>query len=164
MTRSRIGSTLTASLLLLGAGAASAQQADSVRARSSWAVYAGLAEGTQFLAGGQLLLRTPWRPLSLVPELAIAHGASLLAAAGLHLAPAASRVRPYAGISAGYLWEGNDDDSNSGFVLTPKAGVLFETAGLRELFGDSSLGWMLEYQGVDLFNQHRVVAGVRWAF
>ena len=164
MTRSRIGSTLTASLLLFGAGAAGAQQADSLRAPSSWVVYAGLAEGAQFLAGGQLLLRTPWRPASLVPELAIAHGASLLASIGLHLAPVTSKVGPYAGISAGYLWEGSDDDSNSRFVFTPKAGLLFNTAALDGLFGSKAAGWMFEYQGIDWFEQSRFLVGVRWTF
>ena len=98
--------------------------------------------------------------MALVPEVAIAHGANLLAGAGLHLSPVTGSVRPYAGISVGYLWEGNDDDATNAFVLTPKAGLLLRVLTL----GERSLGWMLEYQGVDWFDQSRVLMGARWSF
>ena len=156
MTRFRIGSTLLCGCLLASqAGAAHAQQPDSTAARSSWAVYAGFDEGFTFIAGGQIWLRTPIRAVSLVPELAIGHGASLLAGAGIHLDPLTSRFRPYAGISAGYLWMGSDDDADNGVVVTPKAGILL---------GTKSFYWMLEYQGVDWFTSNRVLVGIRQHF
>ena len=105
------------------------------------------------MAGGQLQLRTPISPLTVVPEVAIAHGASLLAGAGLHLSPFRSRLRPYAGLSLGYLWEGDDDDATNAFVFTPKAGVLLDAGKTR---------MMLEYQGVDWLHQYRFLIGLRW--
>ena len=104
------------------AGFAQTAAGDTLTTRSMWAVYVGYAEGSQFVAGAQLQLKTPIRPLTVVPEAAIAHGASLLAGVGLHLSPFRSSLRPYAGLSGGYLWEGNDDDATNAFVLTPKAG------------------------------------------
>ncbi len=160
MTGFRVGSILVAGLLGLAATAAQAQQHDSLPGRSSWILYLGYGEGAHFLAGAQLLLKTPLPPVALVPELAIAHGASLLAGAALHLSPLSGSVRPYAGISVGYLWEGNDDDAKNAFVLTPKAGLLLGTL----LLGEKSLGWMLEYQGMDWFDQSRILIGVRWSF
>jgi len=160
MTGFRVGSTLVAGLLGLVGTAAQAQQDDSIPNRSSWTVYLGYGEGAQFLAGAQLLLKTPLQPVALVPEVAIAHGASLLAGAGLHVSPLSGSVRPYAGLSMGYLWEGNDDDAKNSFVLTAKAGLLLQALTV----GDNSLGWMLEYQGVDWFDQTRILIGARWSF
>ena len=65
MTRFRIGSTLLCGYLLAGGAAPLlAQQPDSAGARSSWAIYAGFDEGFTFIAGGQIWLRTPVRPIS----------------------------------------------------------------------------------------------------
>ena len=142
--------------LLAGrAPSAQAQQTDSAVARPSWAIYAGFDEGFTFIAGGQVWLRTPVRPISLVPELAIGHGASLLAGAGVHIAPVSASTRPYVGISAGYLWMGSDDDADNGIVVTPKAGILL---------GTKSFDWMLEYQGVDWFTTHRILVGIHQSF
>jgi hypothetical protein len=151
---------MVAGLLGLTGTLLQAQQVDSSAGRSSWAVYLGYGEGSQFLAGAQLLLKTPLQPVTLVPEVAIAHGASLLAGAGLHLSPVSGSFRPYAGISAGYLWEGDDDDAKNAFVLTPKAGLLLGAPTL----GKKSLGLVLEYQGVDWFDQGRILIGARWSF
>lgn len=118
-----------------------------------WGIYVGYAEGSQFVAGVQLQLRTPIRPLTVVPEVAIAHGASLLAGAGIHLSPLRRSLRPYAGLSLGYFWEGDDDDATNALVLTPKAGLYLDTRSLR---------LMLEYQGVDWLHQDRFLLGVRW--
>jgi hypothetical protein len=153
MTAFKVGSTTLAALLFCGSSLP-AQAPDSLRTRSMWAVYAGYGEGAQFVAGAQLLLRTPIRPLAFVPEVAIAHGASLLAGAGLHLSPLSARVRPYAGLSLGYLWEGSDDDATNAFVFTPKAGVLLDAGSVR---------MMLEYQGVDWLEQYRILVGLRWS-
>jgi hypothetical protein len=153
MTTFRVGSTLLAGLLLAVAPARGQQPDSTSGTRSSWVAYAGYGEGSHFLAGAQLLLRTPVPAITLVPEAAIAHGASLLAGAGLHLAPAAGRVRPYAGLSLGYFWEGNDDDATNAVVFTPKAGLLIDSRKLR---------LMLEYQGVDWFEQSRFLVGGRW--
>jgi hypothetical protein len=165
MTRFLTGSTLS-SLLLLPAPVASAQgqQLDSVPAGHSWAVYAGagFGDGFQFIAGGQVWLQTPVRAISIVPELAIGHGTSLLAGVGAHVTPVSSGIRPYVGISASYLWVGSDEEDGNAIVVTPKAGVLFDTRA--PLFGERSLGWMLEYQGVDFFTTHRIVVGARWSF
>jgi len=156
MTRFRIGSTLLCGCLLAGqATSADAQQPDSAGSPSSWAIYAGFDEGFTFIAGGQIWFRTPVRPVSVVPEVAIGHGASLLAGAGIHFDPLASRFRPYAGISAGYLWMGSDDDADNGVVVTPKAGILL---------GTKSFYWMLEYQGIDWFTTQRFLVGVRQSF
>jgi hypothetical protein len=154
MTVFKVGSTLGV-VAWLGAAAppAQAQTADSAVTRSMWGVYAGYGEGSQFVAGVQLQLRTPLRPLTVVPEAAIAHGASLLTGAGLHLAPVGSTLRPYAGLSLGYLWDGTDDDATNAFVFTPKAGLLLDARKVH---------WMLEYQGVNWFEQYRLLVGVRW--
>jgi len=134
--------------------------------RPSWAVYmgGGWGGGFQFIAGGQVLLRTPVRALAIVPELALGHGTSALVGAGAHLMAGPGAVRPYVALSVGYLWLGEPLGAidGSGIVGTPKAGILFDTAAPRGLFGDKSLGWMIEYQGVSFFKTHRVVAGVRW--
>lgn len=158
-------------LCLAAAGPLEAQAArpdTALTPRPSWAAYVGggWGGGFQFIAGGQLLLRTPLRALAIVPELAIGHGTSLLVGAGAHFMAGPGRVRPYVGLSVGYLILGEalGDIDGSGVVGTPKAGILFDTAAPRGLFGDKSLGWMLEYQGVSFFDVHRVVAGVRWGF
>jgi hypothetical protein len=166
MTRSRIGSTLVASLLLQGAGAADAQQTDSVRARPSWAVYAGgsLNGDFQFIAGGQVWLRTPLAPLSIVPEFAIGHGTSLFSGVGAHLATTSPGTRLYIGLNAGFLWMSTDDFEFSELVFTPKAGFLLNAPGLSGLFGDKAVGLLLEYQGLDWFTLHRALIGVRWRF
>ena len=118
-----------------------------------WGVYVGYAEGSQFVAGVQLQLKTPIRPLTVVPEAAIAHGASLLAGIGAHISPLGSILRPYAGLSLGYFWEGNDDDATNAVVFTPKAGLHLDTGKTR---------LMLEYQGVDWLHQYRFLLGLRW--
>jgi hypothetical protein len=155
MTVFRVGATILSGILL-GASGLRAQDpgSDSLRTRSMWAVYAGYGEGAQFVAGAQLHLRTPVRPLLLVPEAAIAHGASLLAGAGIHVSPLSSSLRPYAGLSLGYLWEGSDDDATNAFVLTPKAGLYLDAGNGR---------LMLEYQGVDWLQQYRILVGLRWS-
>ena len=154
MTGFRVVSTLLAmGLGCATVGAAQAPASDTMATRSMWAAYVGYAEGSQFVAGAQLHLRTPIQPLLLVPEAAIAHGASLLAGVGAHLSPLRSKLRPYAGLSLGYLWEGSDDDATNAFVLTPKAGLLLN---------NDKLPLMLEYQGVDWFHQYRVLLGLSW--
>ena len=154
MTGFKVGSTLlVVTLAFATAGSAQTQGDDTLAPQSMWAVYVGYAEGSQFVAGAQLQLRTPIRPLTVVPEVAIAHGASLLAGAGVHLSPLGSKLEPYAGLSLGYLWEGNDDDATNAIVFTPKAGLLLDTGSTRV---------MLEYQGVDWLRQYRFLLGLRW--
>ena len=155
MTGFKVGSTLLGvTLACTTAASAQAQGDDTLATRSMWGVYVGYAEGSQFVAGAQLQLRTPIRPLTVVPEVAIAHGASLLAGAGVHLSPFSSKLRPYAGLSLGYLWEGNDDDATNAFVFTPKAGLDVDIKSTR---------LMLEYQGVNWFSQYRFLIGLRFS-
>jgi hypothetical protein len=154
MTGFKVGSTLLGvTLACATAGSAQAERGDTLASQSMWSLYVGYAEGSQFVAGAQLQIRTPIRALTVVPEAAIAHGASLLAGAGLHLSPLGSKLRPYGGLSLGYLWEGNDDDATNAFVFTPKAGLLLDTGSTR---------LMLEYQGVDWLHQYRFLLGLRW--
>ena len=156
MNRLQVGSTLLAATLLFGSvGPAVAQTADTLPAcKLCGALYVGYGEGDQFIFGAQLHLKTPVPALLLVPEAAIAHGASLLVGAGLHFSPFHWTLRPYAGLSLGFLWDGNDDDATNAFVFTPKGGLLLD-AGKHHL--------MLEYQGVDWLKQYRFLIGLRMA-
>jgi hypothetical protein len=167
MTRIGFRSTLVFSLLSGIDASASAQQADSIATRPFWAAYVGgsLNGPFQFIAGGQVWLRTPLAPLSIVPELAIGHGTSLFGGVGAHLATSSPGTRLYLGLNAGYLWMNTDDvEVFSGFLFTPKAGFLLNAPGISALFGDKAVGLLLEYQGLDWFSLHRALIGARWSF
>lgn len=166
MTRIGIRSTLAVSLLAGIGVSASAQQADTVATRPFWAAYVGgsLNGDFQFIAGGQVWLRTALALLSIVPELAIGHGTSLFGGVGAHVATTSPRTRLYVGLNAGYFWMSTDDTEFNEFVLTPKAGFLLNAPGMSGPFGDKALGLMLEYQGLDWFTLHRALIGVRWRF
>ena len=164
MTRSGIGATLLL-VVRFGVTPLAAQQSEAGPPRSFGVAYigAGLSE-FQFIAGGQAWLRFPLPMLSLVPEVAIGHGTSVLAGGGVHLATTSESGRLYAGLGYYYLWWESGSAELKEFVFTPKAGLMVETAALRGLLGSSSAGWMLEYQGVDWFQWHRILIGARWNF
>lgn len=114
-------------------------------------------------------------PIHLVPELALGVGEAgasyMLAANGQYLLPTLSPTRglmlePRISLGLGVLWLTDAPASrprqegvlNLGYGIAGDLSNLFGTSGSYELEG------FLEHQGVDLFDLHRLLLGVRWVF
>ena len=72
----------------------------------------------------------------------------------------------------GYYWRGRESGlettiplqgfGGSAFVFNPAIGVNINSKSLQKLFGASAKGYFVELQGVDFFNNTRLIAGVNW--
>lgn len=134
-------------------------------------VSVGIGGFTQMYLDGRISFRSPWlRQLRLVPEAAIGlfgGGVSTLVAGNAHyILSREGRTRPYVGLGLGLLVRGDEIDGETGtsFVVNPAFGVEFTTRTAADVFGDKASAFFLEAQGVDLFQNFRLVGGVTWRF
>lgn len=129
---------------------------------------ATVGDGAQLLLGARLNLGSflaAMPNLALVPELAFGFGgggtSTLVAANAQYWFGRLGTVRPYVGAGVGVLDFSDEVAGNDGlsFVVNPAAGAAWTLGGGSPL-GATQL--FAEYQGVDLFEIHRLNAGLRW--
>lgn len=133
-------------------------------------ISAGLGGFKQMYLDGRVSFRSPWlRQLRLVPEAAVGFfggGVSALIAANAHYVLAKEgTTKPYAGLGIGLLVRGSEIDGKDGtsFVVNPALGVEFATKA-AQIFGPGASAFFVEAQGVDFFQNFRLVGGVTWKF
>lgn len=125
----------------------------------------------QFVLGGQVGLAAPWSSsMAIVPEVQVGMfdgGSSLLAQGALRYVWDRDGVEPFLGAGIGLLVFGNqvgDRESGSRLVVNPVVGVEIPIEAFSRWFGSSARGLFMEYQGVDFFSIHRVMAGINWSY
>jgi hypothetical protein len=130
----------------------------------------GLGGFSEFYLDGRVSFRSPWtRNLRLAPEAAVGFfggGVSALVAGNALYYFSAGNTRPYGGLGLGLLVRGAEIGGETGtsFVVNPIFGVEFNSKSAAKAFGQRALGYFAELQGVDLFSNTRLVAGITWKF
>jgi hypothetical protein len=124
---------------------------------------------SQFHLDGRTSFRSPWlRDLRLGPEVAVGFGTATTAMAAVnahYMFGSDSNLRPYVGLGLGILVRGGEIDGESGtsLVLNPALGLEVRSASAA-VFGRTATGYFAELQGVDLFKDVRLLAGIAWRF
>ena len=125
---------------------------------------------SEFYLDGRVSFRSPWtKSLRLAPEAAVGFfggGVSALVAGNALYYFSNGNTKPYAGLGLGVLVRGAEIGGKTGtsFVVNPIFGVEFRSPSAAQVFGSHGLGYFAELQGVDLFNNTRLVAGITWKF
>ena len=130
----------------------------------------GIGGFSEFYLDGRVSFRSPWtKSLRLSPEAAVGFfggGVSALVSGNALYYFSSGNTKPYAGLGLGVLVRGAEIGGKTGtsFVVNPIFGVEFRSPSAAQVFGSHGLGYFAELQGVDLFNNTRLVAGITWKF
>lgn len=142
------------------------RQEQAARGRTASAFIGGFSE---FYVGGRTTFRSKISPnLRFTPEATLGFfggGVSVLIAANAQYDLAKSgTVIPYLALGAGLrvLSDSIGGEAGSSFVFNPAIGANINSNSLQKLFGTSAKGYFIEVQGVDFFNNTRVLLGVNW--
>jgi hypothetical protein len=129
-----------------------------------------VGNGSQLLLGGRLGVPVPWSPImSFVPEVSLGFfggATSALVQGSLRYHFIRNGVEPYAGLGLGILILSDElgDRSGSSLVATPTLGIEIPGAVVGDILGWDPSSYFVEYQGIALFDHHRLTFGVGWRY
>jgi hypothetical protein len=134
-------------------------------------VTAGIGGFNEFYLDSKVMFRSPWsKDLRIGPQVSLGFSSTITALVtgnGIYYFATGS-TKPYAGIGIGVLVRADEIDGKSGssFVMDPIFGVEWSNKSerTRRWFGPRALGYFVEVQGVNYFDNTRLVGGVTWKF
>jgi hypothetical protein len=175
----RVDSALTERLVLNAAqsraimirnDSAYARAAREAAAAGRHTVTAGIGGFSAFYLQGRVSFPTQWNQrLRLAPEVALGFLSggvtSLVAGNALYYVPTSGSAKPYFGLGLGVLVRGDSVGGESGtsFVVNPVLGLELTSASAK-VFGKGATGYFIEVEGVNLFSDTRLLAGITWKF
>ena len=146
-----------------------ARAAREAAAAGRHTVMAGIGGFSEFYLQGRVSFPTEWNQgLRLAPEVALGFfggGVSALVAGNALYYVSKGTTKPYFGLGLGVLVRGDTigGDSGTNFVVNPVLGVELTSASAK-VFGKGATGYFIEVEGVNLFSNTRLMAGITWKF
>jgi hypothetical protein len=144
------------------------RQEEEKRSRVGATLGGSFGNSGQVVLGGQLSFAMPGSPRwAIVPEAEIGvggGGTSALVQVGTRYYFDTGSSQVYAGGALGLIVFDDKVGNRSGssVILSPVVGWEVPSSGGVSWLGSGYQGWFVEYQGVDMFDIHRLLVGVNW--